>query len=137
MRKFIASPVAGGAALTLGDDSAGNVISGGEPMAKSQVQTVLYFRAPNSTRIDRGNVTNAMQWNVSYLLAEESTAQDFYRDHPQAVANLDICTLQDIGTTTTRYFANAKITARAIRYDGRSVQMEYSMEAGAESTNAP
>lgn len=138
MRKFDATPVLGGTPLILGDDSVGDHISGGVPEAHDEVQTFKPFRGPNTIRFDRGNATHVMRWTVARDHGTESAALAFLRDHPQAVAQLGICILEDFGSNIdSRWWLNAKVRARALRNDGQSTEFEYTMEAGAISTTSP
>ena len=137
-RKISFFPGDNGGEVVLGDDAAGELISGGEPAQSRVVQEFHPTRAAYARRFNRGGVVNSITWRVDRDHGTVAAAIEFLRDHAEAIPNpLGEATgyLAAVGADgSARYLQNCTIVAiRCLQFVGQSTLFEYTAVGGAWS----
>ena len=131
-----------GSTITLGDDLAGDKISGERPTLAPGGESVPSYGAAYSVQVNHENRVNQKSWRVERYHGTLAAARQFKADHPGSITNnLGISQgfleeLDDSGTI--RYLTNARFTKiDCLTWDGASTIFQYDITAGAYSTQAP
>ena len=126
-----------GSPITLGDDSAGCYVVGGQPRvipAKPQIEDLAF--SATIFRAARGNAETRVEWEVSREHASIAVAFAFEWDHGAAVPGY--CHLQFIEGTTKRYLAFAVLTsADESEPRNKSTKFRYVAVGGLATGTAP
>lgn len=140
--KYIWHPGDGSAPVTLGDDLAGDKISGERPSLAPAGESVNFANADYAVQLNHGNRSNQKAWRVERDHVTLAAARTFKADHPGSLRNnvgvsKGFLEEQD-DSGTTRFLTNARFTkVSCISWDGQTTVWEYEVIGGAYSATAP
>ena len=126
MMTITATPLAGGAAVTLGDETAGDIITDPPalPQSKIQVQTEVMFGAADVFVASLGNAEMTFSWVVLSTLANMAAVYTWQWGRAAAVPRA--CSLSIVQDATTTNFSQAIIEEVTIaKISGLSVWTKY------------
>jgi hypothetical protein len=132
----------GSAPITLGDDLAGDKISGERPTLAPGGEAVPAFAAAYAVQVNHENRVNQKSWRVERDHGTLAAARQFKADHPGSITNNTgisqgfLEELDDSGTV--RYLTNARFTKiECLTWDGQTTIFQYDLEAGTYAKTAP
>lgn len=140
--KYIWHPGDNSAPLTLGDDVAGERISGERPSLAPGGESVPGFGAAYALQVNHENRVNQKSWRVDRDHKTLQAARAFKADHPGTILNnvgvsKGFLEEQD-DSGTIRFLTNARFTKiECLTWDGQSTVFQYDITGGAYAATAP
>jgi hypothetical protein len=142
--KFTWHPGDGSLPFTLGDDLAGDKISGERPSLAPGGEAVPAYGAAYAIQVNHENRVYTKSWRVERDHGSLAAARQFKADHPGKITN-NIGISQgfleeaDDGTPPTiRFLTNARFTKiECLTWDGETTIFQYEIQAGTYTQTAP
>jgi len=134
--KIVATPLPSGAAVTLGDDSAGDFIVDPPPLPveRRQLQQEALAFADREFATGRGNRSTGFSWTVSRVHADQGTATGFVWGHAAGVPMNCSLEVQEGGETWS--FSSAVIVEVAVlEQTGVSTKVRYTVQGAVPNSN--
>ncbi len=121
--------------ITLGDDAAGNIVSGGLPRSNPRVERRPIAGAAYSLVIEHLNDAPALAWTVDWNLGTLDAAVNFKNTHAQSIGvNPGIAqgVLEEIlDDGTSNFFQNcSRPKVEIVKWTGQSVTVKYTCQYG-------
>ncbi|HEY3761578.1 MAG TPA: hypothetical protein VGN23_07515 [Verrucomicrobiae bacterium] len=131
------------APVTLGDDAAGNIISGGLPQSNPQVERRPIAGSAYGLVIEHLNDAPTLTWTVEWNLGTLDAAVNFKNTHAQSIGvNMGIAQgvlAETLDDGTSNFFQNcSRPKVEIVKWVGQSVTVKYTVQYGyvTETLNA-